>query len=75
MSPPLVKMPYKNYSKVKPRAQSPTEVSKIKFANSKMTNSTITSPRPSIRPYNPQKDKVKIVKGDLFDIKGRLGIK
>jgi len=40
-----------------------------------MTNSTITSPRPSIKPYNPSKDKVKIVKGDLFDIKGRLGIK
>ena len=47
----------------------------MKLANSKMTNSTITSPRPSIKPYNPSKDKVKIVKGDLFDIKGRLGIK
>ena len=58
-----------------PRAKSPTELAKARLANSKMTNSTITSPRPSVKPYNPDKDKVKIVKGDLFDIKGRLGIK
>jgi len=75
MSPPLTKRYLKNYSKVTPRAVSPSEITKIKQNNSKLTGNSLNSQRQSVQPLNPKKEKIKIVKGDLFDIKGRLGIK
>jgi hypothetical protein len=49
------------------------------MANSKLNNTAITAntnstARQSVKPYNPEKDKVKIVKGDMFDVKGRIGM-
>jgi len=60
---------------VTPRAVSPSEITKLKQNNSKLTGNSMNSQRHSVQPLNPKKEKIKIVKGDLFDIKGRLGIK
>ena len=75
MSPHLKRIAPPNYSKVRPKPnQKKTQSKKMSFLNSFNGTPTSTKSKQS-KLYNPEVDKIKIVEGDLFDVRERIGLR
>lgn len=75
LSPHLVRKPFMNYSKVKRRVS--PKISKISKINQSLIREATNSVSPkstASKIYNPATDRLKIVDGDLFEFKGRIGL-
>jgi hypothetical protein len=75
MSPHLKRVELPNFSKVSPKATHRSRISSKKVSFIQTQSGTPTSMKSKqSKLYNPEKDKIKIVHGDMFDVNQRIGL-